>query len=116
MALTCTIVSRHNAGDLKLNTVDVTFDSSYPAGGEAVTPEDFGLENGIVSVIGNILRDPDTADNVYFVDFDATNSKLVVAGGDFTPAAQGPDIEVSGFGTPITNLSAYTARLTVLGK
>lgn len=116
MALTFDVVERHNAGDLKLNTVDVTFDSAYPAGGEAVTPEDFGLDNTVVAVIGNVLRDPDTADNVYIVDYDATNKKLVVAGGDYTPAAQGPLIEVSGFGTPITDLSAYTARLVVLGK
>lgn len=116
MALTFSKVKSSVIGDLQLKIYDVTFDSSYPAGGEAITPANFGLDSIIYTVVGNILRDPDTADNVYFVDYDATGKKLVVAGGDFTPAAQGPDIEVSGFGTPITDLSAYTARLTVIGR
>ena len=115
MAVSSDIVTQFVVGDRLCSIVDVTFDSTYPAGGEAVTADTFGFRNSITAVIGNVLRDPDTADNVYLVDFDATNSKLVVAGGDFTPAAQGPDIEVSGFGTPITDLSAYTARLVAFG-
>lgn len=116
MALTFSKVKSSVVGDMQLKIYDVTFDSGYPAGGEAVTPANFGLDTQIFTIIGNIARDPDTADNAYFVDFDDTNNKLVVLGGDFTPAAQGPDIEISGFGTPITDISAFTARLVVLGR
>lgn len=116
MALTTTLVEKFVVGDRQINVVDVTFDDAYPAGGEAVTASALFLENTITHVVGNVLRDPDTADNAYLVDYDAANKKLVVLGGDYTPAAQGPFIEVSGFGTPITDLSAYTARLTVFGK
>lgn len=116
MALTNSLVAKFVVGDRQVNIVDVTFDDAYPAGGEAVTPSSLFLENSITAVVGNVLRDPDTADNAYIVDYDAANKKLVVFGGDYTPAAQGPLIEVSGFGTPITDLSAYTARLVVIGK
>lgn len=116
MALTFSKVDAWVAGDREFRVYDVTFDSAYPAGGEAVTAANFGLDLEITHILGNVLRDPDTADNAYLVDFDEANSKLVVLGGDYDPAAQGPFIEVSGFGTPITDLSAYTARLLVIGK
>lgn len=45
MALTFSIVTRtlHPEGGKRMNVVDITFDSSYPTGGEAVTPNQLGL-------------------------------------------------------------------------
>ena len=39
-----------HVGALRMRIVDVTWDTSYPTGGEALTPEDVGLEQ-IVSFV-----------------------------------------------------------------
>ena len=112
MALTFTKVDHFVLGDREARVYDVTFDSSYPAGGEAVTPDDFGLRNSITAVLAAAARDPDTADNALVVDFDDTNDKLVLFWGDNNNASDGPLVEVP----DTTNVAAYTARLVVIGK
>lgn len=47
---------------------DVTLDSSYPTGGEALTPQQFGL-----SVLDFVLPSPAAG---YIFEFDHTNNKL----------------------------------------
>lgn len=49
MAISVAVNATVSTSDHKLVFADVTLDSSYPTGGEAVTPEDFGLQ-GIVDV------------------------------------------------------------------
>lgn len=44
----------HVVGDLKLKFVRVTFDSSYPTGGEAITPANFGMTRIIFVSVGAI--------------------------------------------------------------
>lgn len=70
-------------GGKKHTVTDLTFDSSYPAGGEAVTPANLNLnkidrvENIEITTVGGTV-------NVANVTFDAANSKLIVY--DETPA------------------------------
>lgn len=46
----------HVVGDLKLKFVRVTFDNSYPTGGEAISPSDFGMSR-IVFVSPGAISD-----------------------------------------------------------
>lgn len=70
MALTFS--QKHNTvvGNKRMTVTAVTFDSSYPTGGEAVTAADFGLV-----VLDIVLVQPPSG---FFVEFDSANSKLVV--------------------------------------
>ena len=63
------IVGPDVAGSRRYVVVEVTFDSSYPSNGEAITANDLGLGR-IDSLV------PVSSTNV--VEWDATNSKLVV--------------------------------------
>lgn len=44
MSATVSIVKRIKMGNAKASIVDITFDASYPTGGESVTPGQVGLE------------------------------------------------------------------------
>ena len=116
MAVSTSLVTKFVIGDRQANIVDVTFDSSYPAGGEAVTAATLFLENEITAIFGGVARDPDTHDNAFLCDYDASAKKLILFGGDNNNTADGPLIELSGMSTPITDASPYTARLLVIGK
>jgi hypothetical protein len=70
----------HVIGDLKVKFVKVTFDSSYPTGGEAITAADFGL-NVIVFVAVNAA-----ANATKVVYWDEANSKLLISTDAGTPA------------------------------
>lgn len=61
-----TIRPYHIMGDLKAVPRKVTFDSSYPTGGEAISPSDFGLGR-IVWVQVNAVTDVATKE-VQWVD------------------------------------------------
>ena len=70
-------------GDQKRTVTDVTFDSSYPTGGEAVTADNLGLRvidtascNDVTATGGLV--------NVANATFDLTNSKILLF--DETPA------------------------------
>lgn len=43
MALTISNLVRHNVGDARLHVGTIDFDSSYPTGGESLTPANVGL-------------------------------------------------------------------------
>jgi len=112
MALTITAVkgARSVSGTIREEFYDVAFDSSYPTGGEAVTPRDFGLLEiyGVVPVGGNAVAGGAK------LHFDTANRKLMVhyspdpagTGGAAEPFAQVP---------ATTNLSTYTFRVRVTG-
>lgn len=68
MALTLTDVSDRVVGDRRKVTKSVAFDSSYPTGGESLTPADFGL-----TVIDYI--EP-THSVGFALEYDGTNQKL----------------------------------------
>lgn len=62
-------------GAWRIGLASVTFDSSYPTGGEAVTPADFGLDT-IDFAICNITAVGGTV-NVVEVCYDRANKKLM---------------------------------------
>lgn len=73
MALTITERERFVAGDRTFVAATVTFDSSYPTGGEAIAAADFGLRSHIDWVIPN---KPDVATKDVW--WDRANSKLMI--------------------------------------
>lgn len=70
-------------GNRKETVTDVTFDNSYPTGGEAVTAANLGLSN-LDEVTDIQVKAVGGTVNVANVFFDEVNSKLIVY--DETPA------------------------------
>ena len=77
MAITVTERERFVAGDRTFVAATVTFDSSYPTGGEAITPANFGLFSHIDWVLTN---KPDVATKEVW--WDRANSKLMILAED----------------------------------
>lgn len=88
---------------LRMKVKTVTFDSSYPTGGEALTAADFGLSSIVWAHASNASG--------YVFSYDYTNSKLLAYRGDNDNAADAPMIEVAN----AVNLSAVATRVTVIG-
>jgi hypothetical protein len=86
---------RANPGDRMSARVTVAFDSSYPTGGESLTPEDLAL--GEIDIL---LAGPH---NGYVFEYDYTNKKLMV----FQSAAVTPAGTIS---APTFTGSAMTAH------
>ncbi len=107
MALTLGTPSIKVPGAEYVSIVDITFDSSYPANGEAVTPATFGLRQ-ISTILPALARDPDTADLAVLLVFDSAASKLVAF---WVGSVDGPLEEVPN----TTDLSAYTASVVAYG-
>lgn len=82
MAATVSVTDRFVQGNKQVRFGTVTFDSSYPTGGEAVTAAQLGLTK-VQRVIPTIKTIGGTV-NVANVTYDATNSKFKVY--DETPA------------------------------
>ena len=79
MALTFASTARddrpnHVIGDIRVRFVKVTFDDSYPTGGEAITPANFGFSHKIIHVIPNAISDVATK----HVQWDDANQKLLI--------------------------------------
>lgn len=135
MAASVTVKKKNKFGNGYAVTADVTFDSSYPTGGEALTAQQFGL-----TVIDFVLPSPAAG---YIFEFDHANSKLKaftptavsmsgtagVAGADNTVVAvSATSIGVSGAGVAAavknaaaevantTDLSAVTVRVLAVGR
>ena len=101
MALAGSVTDRNIEGKWRRHAVDVTFDSSYPTGGEAYTAGLFGLSRiehlEIASGGGG-----------YVIQDDATNSKLLA----YEAGADGGALdEVAN----TTDLSSVTARVIAVG-
>ena len=107
MALTFTKVDAFVAGDRQVRVYDVLFDSSYPTNGEAVTPANFGLRSRITHVIAGPAIG--TSNGAYTVAYDGVNKKLIL---NRQSTATGALAEVPN----TTDVSAFTARVVVLGK
>jgi hypothetical protein len=70
MSLTTTILRQDNIGNKRMHTIATDFDSSYPTGGESLSPRDCGL-----SEIDHIQFEP--AHGLSF-EYDHTNNKVKV--------------------------------------
>lgn len=93
MALTISIIKRNVVGAQKEVIADVTFDSSYPTGGESFTPEDVDQKAGSAATfhyVGCGMNDATIADN-RLVDYDYTNEKLVLKTAGATESANASD-------------------------
>lgn len=110
MAVSAVAVSNEIPGRRRWATVDITFDSSYSIGGEAITPATFGLL-GIDGVLPFVARNPQATDLALLGVWDSTNSKLILFWGDNNNAADAPLIEVP----DTTDVSAYVARVVAIG-
>lgn len=81
------------------------FDASYPTGGEAVTPGDYGMTHRVESIIAF------GAKGGYEFDFDRDNQKLKAMYYDYAAAGAGAAIEVPN----ATDLSAVKPLCLVIG-
>ena len=98
MALTFTEAHRGVVGSRRVWRGTVTFDSSYPTGGEALVPGDFGFNLDIENV--QIIADRGTET----VQWDRANSKILVHTADGTQATNASD------------QSAVTATVVATGR
>lgn len=106
MALSFAVRANYKLGNRTQKVVDVTFDNSYPTGGEAVTAANFGLRK-----IDNIICNPALSSDkttAVMVGFDATNSKLVT----YESGASGAVMPEKG---NTESLASYVARVVVTG-
>lgn len=70
MGLTVSVVKRTVFGDQKVTIADITFDSSYPTGGEALNLQQLGLNTV------NFMQIPSVSG--YILEWDGTNKKIKV--------------------------------------
>lgn len=107
MALGVTIVKVGVFGDLKYTIADLDWDSSYPTGGEALTPEQVGLTAVYGSFdVGSAAAATLKVDTRY----DTTNEKIQAFGSNAN-AAVVEDAEC----VSTDDLSALTNRVLFLG-
>lgn len=107
MAVAVTIVKVGVFGDLKYTVADLAWDSSYPTGGEALTPEQLGLSVVVGSFdVGSAAAAALKVDTRY----DTTNEKIQ-AFGSAANAGIVEDAEISS----TDDLSALTNRVLFLG-
>jgi hypothetical protein len=88
----------------KLTFATLTFDSSYAAGGYAVTPANFGLDE-ILAMFSNV-------GSGYLAEYDAANGKVKVLIGDYNNAADGPLIEAASS----ASLGSISVTALVVGR
>jgi hypothetical protein len=93
-------------GKFASQIVDVTFDSSYSAGGESILPSEVGLKKIYGAVI---LGVKDTTSAGYHIVWDYDSNKLIAMIGDSDGVADGPFVEASG------NLTTVTVRVKFFG-
>jgi hypothetical protein len=87
----------------KLVAAQITFDSSYPTGGEALVASDLGLDE-ILAVFAE--------GGPYVVKYDKANGKLMAYWADYDAGADGALIQVAN----TTDLSAAVVWVLVLGR
>ena len=101
MAVTVSETARFVAGDRTVVLAAVTFDDSYPTGGEAVTPSTFGLAQSISALVPIGTR----AVVTWRPWFNPATSKLVAQ-----VAADGLQV------ADTTDLSTLVADVLVIGR
>lgn len=117
MALTISFVkgSDGHFGALRSMLMDITFDASYPTGGEAIAASDVGLKaiEGMDRFGGN------AAGGALLAHWDTTNKKLMLfypSGGSATPATIiAPATTVPAGGTAVTSTAAQPDLVETAG-
>mgnify|MGYP000945656726 CR=1 FL=1 len=109
MALTLTKISAYTAGNKRHRVYDVTFDSSYPTGGESLTASDVNLrkiEQLIVHGPATATRGGTTG---VLATYDYTNAKLQAFWGNAGTASVLPEV------TDTTDIATQICRITAIG-
>jgi len=101
MALTISNEDRRISGDRVVIDAKVTFDTSYPTGGEALAASDF---QGLIQIDGLIVHSANLA--LYRVIWDEANSKLKVYVEDGSTGEEGNT----------DNIATLTCLVQVQGK
>lgn len=101
MAVTISGLDFSVAGDKRRTLGTVTFDNSYPTGGEAITPQQVGLADILFMDVENPVSSTPTT---RMCTYDLTNEKFMVfTSSDGNQVANG------------TDLSAFSARFEAVG-
>lgn len=110
MALTVAKITGadHVAGNKRYKYRTITFDASYPTGGEPLTASDLGLKQIVAIVPMGAFRNTDATLGIE-VSYDHTNSKLVAYWGNAGVASGMPEV------TSTTDLSTYSGRIMAIG-
>ena len=115
MALTFDIVARtlHPEGGKRMNVVNITFDSSYPTGGEAVTANNLGL-NAITTVVTQPGYASSNPTGAVVPVWDRTNKKILIFQSKDPGNAGGADIGLVQY-TSTGDLSNLTITVLAIG-
>lgn len=104
MAATVTITDKVKVANARINVASVLLDSSYPTGGEAITPNQFGM--------GVIMAVLPVSSSGFHPEWDNVNNKLLMYWVDNNAVADSQMIQVP----DTTDLSAVTVIVTVIGR
>jgi hypothetical protein len=118
MSLTKTDHINSGVQNLRMNLQKVDFDASYPTGGEALTADDFGMQDIIAMIVlpkDGYVFEYDIANGKLkaFVPFDAGSSSAV-AGANNTIVATGGAVEIAGTGNAFQQAGAEVNDTTDL--
>lgn len=109
MALTLTKISAYTAGNKRFRVYDVTFDASYPTGGESLTAANVNLRR----IEELIVHGPSTATRGgttgALPTYDYTNAKLQLFWGNAGTASVLPEV------TDTTDVATQICRITAVG-
>jgi len=113
MALTVTINKTDTVGRyLKVKTGTITFDSSYPTGGESLSKSDLGFSSSVETFVAS-------PNGGLVFEYDFTNSKLEAfypSGGSATPASlAAPAVTVPSGATAVTSSAAQPNLVETAG-
>ena len=116
MALTITEIHQSVFGNKRVITADIDFDSSYPTGGEALTPADVGLKGFDIVLtsamsISNTSTVNTAADIGHSPAYDYVNEKIIMTYSDLNGSADGPSIEVAN----AVDLTGVRVRALIVG-
>lgn len=109
MALTITTVKKDVWGTKRVHIADITFDNSYPSGGESLTAADLGFANTLDAVFCEGLAAKADETLAVGVKYDYTASKLVAY--ETAAAAEGPLAQVDN----TESLDTYVVRIMAIG-
>jgi hypothetical protein len=86
----------------------ITFDSSYPTGGESLVPSDVGLKRIEEFRTHGEFRAANNTTGIN-VSYDHTNQKLIAYWGNAGTASAEPEVSNT------TDLSTYSGRVSIIG-
>ena len=104
MSVAIALKSKNKTYDSLIVTAEVTFDDSYPTGGEPISAASLGLKS-----IDFLSANPNGG---YVFEFDHANSKLKAFQADYDAVADGPLIQVA----DKTDLKAVKSRIWATGR